>query len=445
MTRNRIMVAVATALGIAAGCHATVAQAANEPLRIEIREGVIRPVQLAMPAFVAVSPEAEGVARDIKDVVAADLTGTGLFREIPAGAHISEVTSFNGPISFPDWKAINAEALIVGEVGVDGTGRMTVKFRLFDVFAETPMGNGTQFTSGPADWRRIAHKIADGIYSELTGEKPFFDTSVAFISETGPKNDRSKRLAIMDYDGANLEYLTEGDEIVLAPRFSPDGNRLIYTSYITGTPRVQMLDLRTGEQHAIIESSDMTFAPRFSPDGTRVLMSISLDGNTDIYEVDVSTRRARRLTRSAAIETAPSYSPDGKWIVFESDRSLDPQIYVMRSGGSEPRRISFGQGRYGTPVWSPSGDYIAFTKQHAGRFHVGVMRADGSGERILSSSFLDEGPTWAPNGRVLMFFRETPGADGGPVLISVDVYGRNLRRVPTPGFASDPAWSPLRQ
>lgn len=445
MTRNRILVAAAAALAIAAGCLATVAQSANEPLRIEIREGVIRPVQLAMPAFVAVSPEAEEFARDIKDVVAADLTGTGLFREIPAEAHISAVTSFNGPISFPDWKAINAEALIVGEVGVDGAGRMTVKFRLFDVFAETPMGNGTQFTSGSAEWRRIGHKIADGIYSELTGEKPFFDTSVAFISETGPKNDRSKRLAIMDYDGANLEYLTEGKEIVLAPRFSPDGNRLIYTSYITGTPRVQMLDLRTGEQHAIIESSDMTFAPRFSPDGTRVLMSISLDGNTDIYEVDVSTRRARRLTRSAAIETAPSYSPDGKWIVFESDRSLDPQIYVMRIGGGEPRRISFGQGRYGTPVWSPSGDYIAFTKQHAGRFHVGVMRADGSGERILSSSFLDEGPTWAPNGRVLMFFRETPGADGGPVLISVDVHGRNLRRVPTPGFASDPAWSPLRQ
>ena len=445
MKHNRTMVVALATFAIASISNPTHAQTSVEPLRIEIRQGVVTPVPLAIPAFIAESPQVGEHAQNIRDVVVADLTGTGLFRELPKEAHISTVDSFNGPFNFLNWKAINAEGLIVGAVGDNGDGRVTVKYRLFDVFSEAAMGNGIQFTADADDWRRIGHKIADSIYSEITGEKPYFDTSVAFISESGPKSNRVKRLAIMDHDGANLEYLTGGKEIVLAPRFSPDGRRLIYTSYETGVPRVQVLDLKTRQQSAIIESAGMTFAPRFSPDGSKVLMSITLEGNTDIYEVEISTRKARRLTRSVAIDTAPSYSPDGKWIVFESDRSLKPQIYVMRNGGGEPRRISFGQGRYGTPVWSPSGDYIAFTKQNDGRFHVGVMRADGSSERILSSSFLDEGPTWAPNGRVLMFFRETPGAEGGPVMISVDVYGRNLRRVPTPGFASDPAWSPLRK
>ena len=353
------------------------------------------------------------------------------------------MTAFDGPIRFPDWKAINAEGLVVGSVNVDDDGNLTVMFRIFDVFSESTFGDSLQFRAKAESWRRIGHKIADSIYSAITGERPYFDTRVAFISESGPKDNRAKRLAIMDYDGANLSYLTDGESIVLAPRFSPDGSKLIYTSYETGFPRVYLLDLATRRHSPIIETADMTFAPRFSPDGRWVLMSMTLQGNTDIYEVEVATRKARRLTRSNAIDTAPSYSPDGKWIVFESDRSLTPQVYVLRRESGEPRRISFGQGRYGTPVWSPSGDYIAFTKQHSGRFHVGVMRADGSGERLLSTSFLDEGPTWAPNGRVLMFFRESPGEEGGPIVISVDVYGRNLKRVPTPGFASDPAWSPL--
>ena len=443
MKNTRSFMTVLAGMALVVNCELAVAQTSVEPLRIEIREGVIRPLPLAIPAFVAGSQGADSYAVNIKNVVVADLTGTGLFREIPQEAHISNVTTFDEPVRFPDWKAINAEGLVVGTVDIDDDGNLTVMFRVFDVFSESTFGDSLQFRAKAESWRRIGHKIADSIYSAITGERPYFDSRVAFISESGPKDNRAKRLAIMDYDGANLSYLTNGESIVLAPRFSPDGSRLIYTSYETGFPRVYLLDLATRRQSPIVESADMTFAPRFSPDGKWVLMSMTLQGNTDIYEVEVATRKARRLTRSNAIDTAPSYSPDGKWIVFESDRSLTPQIYILRRESGEPRRISFGQGRYGTPVWSPSGDYIAFTKQHSGRFHVGVMRADGSGERLLSTSFLDEGPTWAPNGRVLMFFRESPGEDGGPIVISVDVYGRNLKRVPTPGFASDPAWSPL--
>ena len=437
-----LAVLFAACAGIAAG--EANAQSPSERLRIVITEGVIEPLPIAVPEFVAENPAASAHARQISNVIAADLAGTGLFRMIPHAAHIAMPQAFDSAIEFADWKAINAQALVQGSVRGRGS-QIEVKFRLYDVFAEAPFGKGVQFGGGEQSWRRIAHKIADVVYQRITGEMPYFDSRVAFISESGPKENRSKRLALMDYDGANVLNLTDGEAIVLAPRFSPNGELLIYTTYETGVPNVQLLDLRTGNSQSILESSEMTFAPRFSPDGGKVLLSLTKGANTDIFEVEIGSRRVRRLTDSAAIDTAPSYSPDGKWIAFESDRSQAQQIYVMRSSELKPRRISFGKGRYGTPVWSPTGDYIAFTKQAGGRFHIGVMRADGSEERLLTASFLDEGPTWSPNGRVLMFFREAPGAAGGPSLYSVDVYGRVLRKVPTPQYGSDPAWSPLRK
>ena len=184
----------------------------------------------------------------------------------------------------------------------------------------------------------------------------------------------------------------------------------------------------------------MTFSPRFSPDGNSIVLSMARDGNTDIYLVDLRTRATRRLTSDPGIDTSPSFSPDGTQIAFESDRGGSQQVYVMAADGSNQRRISFGDGRYATPVWSPRGDLIAFTKMLRGTFGIGVMRTDGSGERRLTESFLDESPTWAPNGRVIMFARS--GAGGPSSIWSVDLTGQNLRRVPTPGEASDPAWSP---
>lgn len=423
----------------------TTAHAQNQPLRIEITEGVIEPLPFAVPNFVPDSAAAAELAGQLARVVAADLSGTGLFREVPASAYISQVTSFDDAIKFPDWKAINAQALVTGAVNVSGN-RVTVRFRVWDVFSDKEIEPGMQFSGTKDGWRRMAHKVADAVYSRITGESGYFDSRVVYVSESGPKNQRRKRLAIMDYDGYNVQYLTDSAAIVLAPRFSPTGDRVLYTSYESGFPRIHVLDVGQVKRR-VLESAEgtMSFAPRFSPDGKTVVYSLSQGGNTDLYTMDIATGQAQRLTSTPSIETAPSYSPDGQQIVFESDRSGTPQLYVMPASGGEAKRISFGQGRYGTPVWSPRGDLIAFTKQNKGRFHIGVMRTDGSEERLLTASFLDEGPTWSPNGRVIMFTRETRGENGRSSLYTVDISGRNLRPVRTPDGGSDPAWSPLQK
>ncbi len=417
------------------------------PLRLEITEGVIEPLPFALPTFTAQSGGSGDLAADISRVIAADLRGTGLFRQIPPEAYIAQISDFGAPVSYPDWQAINAQALITGAVEQQADGQVIVRFRLFDVFSQAPLGEGLQFVGPANSWRRMAHTVADQVYSRITGESGYFDTRVAFIAEEGPKNARLKRLAIMDYDGANVQYLTNSRSLVLAPRFSPSGNQILYTSYESGFPQVYLMDIGTVQRRPLeaIPAGNMTFSPRFSPSGQSVVFSLEDGGNTDIYSLDLASGTRARLTQSPSIETAPSFSPDGSEIVFESDRSGGQQIYVMPAGGGEARRISQGTGRYGTPVWSPRGDYVAFTKQENGRFHIGVMRIDGSQERLLTSSFLDEGPTWAPNGRVIMFTRETPGDDGAPAVYSVDISGRNLQRVATPGMASDPAWSPLQE
>jgi TolB protein len=422
---------------------ATLAQ--DGPLRIEITEGVIEPLPFAVPNFVAENTAAADMSQQLTRVVAQDLMGTGLFREIPPDAHIARITSFSSPVQYADWKAINAQALITGAVSVGAGGALTVKFRLYDVFSGQEMGSGLQFNGTTSGWRRMAHKVADAVYSRITGEGPYFDSRVVYVAETGPKDNRRKRLAIMDYDGANVQYLTDSSSIVLAPRFSPTGDRVLYTSYETGFPRIYVLDVASvGRRVLETGSGSMSFAPRFSPNGQTIVYSLTDGGNTDIYSMDITSGRSTRLTSAPSIETAPSFSPDGSRIVFESDRSGSQQLYIMPATGGEATRISFGQGRYGTPVWSPRGDLIAFTKQSKGRFHIGVMRTDGGEERLLTASFLDEGPTWSPNGRVIMFTRETQGAQGASSLYSVDISGRNLKQVRTEGAASDPSWSPLQ-
>ncbi len=422
----------------------TPALAQSGPLKITISEGVIEPLPFAVPGFQAETGGSEQMAADITRVVAEDLAGTGLFREIPAGSFISAISGFGQPIAYPDWRAINAQALITGAVAVNGN-QLNVKFRLYDVFTGAEMGEGLQFAGTTGGWRRMGHKVADAVYSRITGEGGYFDSRVVFVSESGAKDNRARRLGVMDYDGANRQFLTDSGSLVLAPRFSPNGDRVLYTSYESGFPRINLLDVASvGRRQITTADGEMAFSPRFSRDGSQVIYSVSTGGNTDIYRTDLGSGSHSRLTSAPSIETSPSLSPDGSQIVFESDRSGTQQIYVRSAGGGEPQRISFGEGRYGSPVWSPRGDLVAFTKQNAGRFHIGVMRTDGSEERLLTSSFLDESPTWAPNGRVLMFTRESQGPSGGPQLYSVDISGRNLRQVPTGGFASDAAWGPLQ-
>lgn len=436
-----LLMAPLLALGLLQAAPAT---AQGGPLRITITDGVIEPLPFAAPVFQAETPASSQAAANVTGVIAADLVGTGLFRQLSPSSFISPFTSFAAPIAYPDWRAINAQALIVGAVAVNGD-QITVKFRLFDVFAGTEMGDGMQLAGSVGGWRRIAHKVADQVYQRITGEGAYFDSRIVYVAESGPKDARQKRLAIMDYDGANTQYLTDSGSIVLAPRFSPTGDRVLYTSYATGFPQIYMMNVSAVSQQQIATPpGEMAFSPRFSQDGRQVIYSLINGGNTDLYRTDLATGQSERLTDAPSIETAPSLSPDGSKIVFESDRSGTQQLYVMSVNGGEPTRISFGDGKYSTPVWSPRGDLIAFTKQNAGRFHIGVMRTDGSEERLLTASFLDEGPTWAPNGRVIMFSRESQGADGTSSLYTVDVSGRNLRQVPTPTGASDPSWGPLQ-
>jgi TolB protein len=320
--------------------------------------------------------------------------------------------------------------------------RLRAEFRLWDIFAGEQIA-GQQFFTSPQNWRRVAHIIADAIYERLTGEQGYFDTRVVFVDETGPKDNRVKRLAIMDQDGANVRYLTRGTDLVLTPRFNPSSQEITYMAYSGDQPKVYLLNIETGQRELVGDFPGMTFAPRFSPDGQKVAMSLQQGGNANIFALDLRSRRTTRLTDDVAIDTSPSYSPDGSQIVFESDRGGSQQLYVMNADGSNPHRITFNEGSYSTPVWSPRGDLIAFTRRKAGQFAIGIVRPDGSGERILTEGFHNEGPTWSPNGRVLMFFRDTPGANGGPQLWTIDLTGYNEYRVPSPSFASDPAWSPL--
>lgn len=442
------MVGIIRTLSIALGllianiAITTPAFAQQPTLKIDVTGGVTEPVPFAIPGFIPENSGANSVAFNITRVIAEDLLSTGLFREIPKAAHISGISNFNAPVQFADWRAINSQALIVGAVS-SNNGNLVVKFRLWDVFAQAPMGEGVQLTGSPESWRRMAHKVADQVYSRMTGETGYFDSKIVFISESGPKNARLKRLAIMDHDGAGVRFLTDDSNLVLAPRWSPTARDILYTSYETGFPRVYLMNADTLQRRVFDNLEGMSFAPRFSPDGSNIIFSQSVRGNTDIYTIDLASGQSTRLTSGPGIDTAPSYSPDGSQIVFESDRGGSQQIYVMPAGGGDAKRISFSQGRYGTPVWSPRGDLVAFTKMVGGRFHIGVMRLDGSNERLLTASFLDEAPTWSPNGRVLMFFRESSGASGAPQIYSVDITGRNLHQIPTPSFASDPAWSGL--
>jgi TolB protein len=366
-----------------------------------------------------------------------------LFQPLNRESFIQQQPDINATPRFSDWRAINAQALVVGRAGRGSDGRLVAEFRLWDVFSGRQLA-GQRLAVNAGEWRRLAHLLADQVYERLTGEKGYFDTQIVFIDETGPKDHRNKRLAIMDQDGANVRLLSQGRELVLTPRFSPTSHEVTFLQYTGDQPRVFLLNLESGRRELVGNFPGMTFAPRFSPDGQRIVMSIGEGGASSIVEMDLRSRTTpRRLTQSNAIDTGPCYSPDGRRIVFESDRDGSQQLYVMNADGSGQHRISFGEGRYSTPVWSPRGDLIAFTKQSGSNFLIGVMRPDGSGERTLTEGFHNEGPTWAPNGRVLAFFRESRGA-GGPRLFSIDLTGYNEREMQTPAFSSDPAWSPLR-
>ena len=436
VTRRR-----ALALGAAAGGLTLTARPGAAVVRLDITEGNFQPLPIAIPNFFGGADSDNDTAVGVTQIITANLKGSGLFLPIDPAAFLEKLAGVDNVPNFPNWRTINAQALVTGRITRQSDGRLKAEFRLWDVLAGQQLA-GQQYFTTPDNWRRIAHIISDAIYERLTGEKGYFDTRVVFVDETGPKEHRIKRLAIMDQDGANVRYLTRGDELVLTPRFSPSTQEITYMAYGQGDPRVYLLNIETGQREVVGNFPGMSFAPRFSPDGQSVIMSLQEGSNANLFIMDLRSKSTTRLTNTPAIDTAPSYSPDGAQICFESDRGGHQQIYVMPAAGGAAQRISFGDGSYSTPVWSPRGDYIAFTKQSTSTFAIGVMKPDGSGERILTEGFHNEGPTFAPNGRVIMYFSDTVGSPG-PSLFTIDTAGRNQQRVPTPSFASDPAWSPL--
>lgn len=429
--------ALAGAVGaVGAGLFPARARAA---LQLDITRGFVEPMPIAVSPLAGDGPGARERGAAIADVVAADLEGSGLFRTIDRKAYIQGPEELRGIPRFADWRQINAQALVSGIVR--GSDPLSVEFRLWDVFGGTQM-KGLRLDAPAASWRRIAHKIADATYERLTGERGYFDTRIAYISETGPATRRIKRVAVMDQDGAGHAFLTDGAQLVLTPRLSPDVERIAYMVFRPPSPRVVLRELASGREIVLGEFPGMSFAPRFSPDGRTLLVSLARDGNTDLFAFDLASRRLRKLTDGAAIDTSPSFSPEGGRIAFNSDRGGSPQLYAMSADGGGVRRISFGSGRYGEPEWSPRGDLIAFSKIERGFFHIGVMKPDGSDERLLTRAYQDESPTWAPNGRVVLFSRQNR-AGGRTRLFSIDVTGYNEREIPTPLDASDPNWSAL--
>ena len=423
-------------------------------IEVDITRGNLNPLPIAVSPIFSDNLSNETLKNELKIdnlgseislVVENNLRRTGLFNPLEREAFLQKPDVAHLKPRFEDWSLIKAQALITGKVTLEGDS-LRVEFRLWDVLAAREI-LALAFTTVPSNWRRVGHIITDKVYERLTGEKGYFDTRIIYVSEKGPKTQRIKKLAIMDQDGFNTKYLTLGNELVLTPRFNPTNQMVTYLSYFRNLPRVYLLDIETGIQEVVGDFPGMTFAPRFSPDGKKIIMSFAKDGNSDIYTMDLENRIVEKITNHPSIDTSPSYSPDGKYITFNSDRSGYQQIYVMKSDGTNVKRISFGNGLYGTPVWSPRGDLIAFTKLHKGKFYIGVMRTDGKGERLLTENYYQEAPSWSPNGRVLIFYRETKtdskGEGFSAKLWSIDLTGYNERLVETETDASDPSWSSL--
>ena len=421
-------------------------QAFSEDLRIKINSGQVEPLPIAIANFTGEEGGSSKIGMQISTVVSNNLVGSGQFKAIESAAFIAPPTNPSVRPNFTDWTPLGIKALITGSVKNINDQQIEVEFRLWDVIAETDL-IGLRLSVNSKAWRRVAHIISDEIFERLSGDSGYFDTRIVYVAESGPQNNRIKRLAIMDQDGENHQFLTDGSFLVLTPRFSPNSQEITYLAYFKNEPRVYIFNLETGQQELLGSFPGMTFAPRFSPSGEKIIMSLADKGVTDIYTMDLNNQEVKRLTNSPSIDTSPSFSPDGKKIIFNSDRGGTQQLYVMDSNGRNVKRISFGKGRYATPVWAPKGELIAFTKILKNKFYIGVMSPDGSGERLLAQGYLVEGPTWAPNGRVLMYFKQEAPIDDGKSatvnLFKIDITGFRETRIVTPSDGSDPAWSPL--
>jgi TolB protein len=434
---RRLISAVLVAAGLAAS--PATAQSGEAPPVL-----VVAVPPLATPKDVETAAGTTwAIANQIADVIAKDLRWSRRFMPV-------DVKSMRPP-SYPEvtapayatWRAAGARALVSGFVQAREDGRLTVGCYLYDAHSERELTR-KGFLINPTDWARAAHKCADAVYAEFTGEPGLFQARVAYIDESGPPAARVKRLAVQEIDGGGHKFLTQGDAPVMTPVWSPGGEHLAYTSLIAGQPHVRLIDTETGDHRPLRQDATITFAPAFAPDGDRMVFSAAVSGNTDLQLIDLRNGRTWRLTTAPGIDTSASFSPDGRKIVFESDRSGTQQLYVMNANGSNQRRISFAGGGYASPRWSPDGEHIAFTKLYGSVKRIGVMKADGTGERILTSGGVDQAPSWGPSGQHVLF-QGRSFRTGKTGLFVTSLAGGELREIETPRDAFDPAWSGLEE
>ena len=432
-------------LVLVAFCTMFAASSAHARVKIDLNSPGAAPIPVAVPDFYGADAESAQYGRDLAGVIRNNFSNSTPFKVLKQQAFLQspQQLATTGP-AFADWKGINADALLTGTVQVINGQQIRVEYRLFDTQSEQQL-LGRRYTVDLRFWRHVAHRVSDDVYQELTGESGYFATRIVHIGETKvPGQPLLKKLCVMDQDSANYQCLTDGMALVLTPRFNPNLQKIIYMSYASGKPRLYLLDMPTGQQTIIGDFEGLNSTPRFSPDGSKVAMTLTQghEGNPEIYVMDMGSRAIRRLTYQSGIDTSPSFSPDGRKIVFNSDRGGQAALYIMDADGSNVKRLTYGAGRYYAPAWSPRGDLICFVKQSGGTFHVGVIDPDGQEERLLTDSYMDDNPTWAPNGRVIVFQRQGNRSDRSRIM-TIDLTGYNLRELPTPTNASDPAWSPL--
>ena len=427
-------------------CSLFVSQIKANEESVTIDKGVIEPVYIAICPFFGEESKNDVISMIVKS----DLSSTGLFLPIKENAFLQNISSYNVDVAYQNWNAIHARYLVFGDVQYVENNKVKVRFKLYDILLQRKEVEYV-LEGNIRSLRKMAHLVSNEIYKRITGSEGYFDTKVAYVSVTRQRNGKKiNRLAIMDHDGAAHKFLTDGSNIVLTPRFSPDKDELIFFAYgekvVRGRRKTLVGNLYkysfdTNTITAVFKDSPyMNYAPRYSPDGKKLLYSMSNDsGYSSLYVMDLATKSVKRLTRGACIDTSPCYSPDMKKIVFNSDRGGSQQIYMMNVDGSDIHRVSFGKGRYATPVWSPDGKWIAFTRMWGRKFYIGIMKPDGSKERLLACGHLVESPAWAPNSRVLMFAHQD--RSGTERMHSIDITGYNQREIPTPMDGITPEWA----
>ena len=419
---------------------ACLANAAHAVITIKITESTEAKQSIAIVPF-GWQHGGEAPLAEIAAIVAGDLARTGQYEPVPFDSLPSRPIRHE-QINFKDWRLLGTNDLVIGNVTPALDGQYVIEFQLYDVLRRKQV-IGYQFTASQRLVRRVAHQIADEIYKELTGVRGAFDTRVAYVTEV-TEADGSARyaLAISDVDGHNEHVILDSPQPVMSPSWSPDGSKLAYVSFESGEPGIFIQDIATGERERIASFPGINGAPAFSPDGGHLAMTLSKDGNAEIYVMDLSTRRLRRMTRNVAIDTEPAWSPDGKSLVFTSDRGGKPQIYRIEVDGGRPERLTFEGSYNARPVYSPDGSRLALVHREDGRYRIGLFDMENRALQVLTDSELDESPSFAPNGRMILY-ATTDGA--GSVLAAVSPDGRMHQRLAVQtGGVREPAWSPFR-